>query len=130
MVGGRGQLQGARWRVTGELKLPVFVRTSSASLPADARTRPIGFIPVLTAGGSWRPLASLAVGATAAVTAGMPAPVVPTRDVGRSGALQTTFAPHLQLIGRRFSLEFDLLIAVAGPLDGSLGLGLHIGWHL
>jgi hypothetical protein len=128
VVSGLGQLGGSWWDLSARLKLSAFLRTSRASLPPDVATRDVGLIPVMTVSGSWKPRPWLAVGASAALAGVWLSPAQPARDVGRSGALQATAAPHLHLLGRRFALGLDVLMAVGGPLRSSVGAGLNVTW--
>jgi hypothetical protein len=117
------------WHARARAKLAAFVHVTDSGLPAEADTRPLGVVPSTEAELAWRarPWLSVGIGAHLAVVAARP--FEPIRDVGRSGPVALGVVPHLELTRGRLAFQLDLLVAVAGPLDGSIGLGAGIAWR-
>ena len=127
---GSAHLVWHRWSAAFDLKLPLFVRTSSASYPPEVQTRPLGFMPVVTLGGAFRALTWFRVGASMHATFVVLSPIDPARDVGRSGKLATGGGPFALFSSSRFMARLDFLGALGGPLAGTMSLGASIGVSL
>ncbi len=107
-----------KWTLQAELRLPLLVRVSAASLPpALAATRPLGFASVLGVEVRYRisRLLSLAAAAHLAVDA-----VAPVRHLPGVSPLQDfeRLSVHFDW-GSRAALVVDLQTAAAGELGGS-----------
>jgi hypothetical protein len=117
------------WRARARAKLATLVRVTDAGLPSEADPHRLGVVPSTELELGWRARRWLCVGLGAhAVVVAIP-PVEPIRDVGRSGRAHLGVVPHLELVRGRATLTLDLLVALAGPLDGSVGLGASIAWQ-
>jgi hypothetical protein len=117
------------WRARARAKLATLVRVTDASLPAEADPRPIGVVPSAELELGWRARPWLCVGLGAQAVALAIPPVDPIRDVGRSGRGHIGVVPQLEIVRGRAAFTVDLLVALAGPLDGSVGLGASIAWR-
>lgn len=116
------------WRARATVKLAAFARIDDAGLPPDVRTHSLGIVPSVEIELDWHARRWLSVGLGAhAVVLALP-PIEPMRDAGRSGRAQLALAPKLAFARGRASFTLDLLVAVAGPLDG-IGLGAGIAWQ-
>jgi hypothetical protein len=117
------------WRARVRAKLATLVRITDASLPSEANPHRIGVVPSTELELGWRARRWLCVGlGVHAVVVAIP-PVEPIRDVGRSGRAHLGVVPQLELVRGRATFTLDLLAALAGPLDGSVGLGASIAWR-
>lgn len=123
---GRLALSRARFGVDLEAKLPLAIRLHDASLPDEARTRPLGFTPHLRLGGTWSALPWLALGAAAHAVIRAPAPVAPPPGGRRASAFQLGIEPRAAIALGPLSLTADLMLALGGPLDGTIGIGFAL----
>ena len=111
-------------------KIPVLIRVNDASLPEESNTRAIGIVPHIEARGTWHPLRWLAVSLAGLGVFQVPAPVSAPKGSARTGIVQFGVAPRLAfLIGEQWLLSADFNAAVRGPLSGTYGIGLGIGFH-
>jgi hypothetical protein len=116
----------ASWSARAAVELATLVRTSDADLDDPSR---VGLVPSIELEAAWRPRRWLTVGLGAhAVILAIP-PIEPVRDAGRSGRVHLGIVPRVELARGRASFALDLLVALAGPLDGSIGLGASVAWH-
>jgi hypothetical protein len=117
------------WRAHARAKLATLVRVTDAGLPAESDPKRIGVVPSTELDLGWRVRPWLCVGlGVHAVVVAIP-PVEPIRDVGRSGRGQIGVVPQLEMVRGRAAFKVDLVVALAGPLDGSVGLGASIAWR-
>jgi hypothetical protein len=119
----------AAWRARARAKLATFVRVTDAGLPDDADPQPLGVVPGAELAAGWRPLSWLTVGlGVHAVVLAVP-PVDPVRDAGRSGRAHVGLVPQVELVRGCTAFQLDVLVALAGPLDGSVGVGASVVWR-
>lgn len=128
----RGQLAcpGSRWRLDAALKLPVLVRVHDASLPDDARTRAVGFVPHAELGVAVALARWVSVELASHVAVHAPAPVAPVRDVGRSGAAHLGLEPRMTFaLTPRFDLVTSYSTAIAGPLRDTYSFAIGVAYR-
>jgi hypothetical protein len=117
------------WRARARAELATLLRVTDAGLPDEADPRPIGLVPSAELDAGWRPLPWLAVGVGLhAVVLALPS-VDPIRDAGRSGRAHLGLIPQVELVRGCTAFRLDLLVALAGPLDGSVGVGASVVWR-
>ncbi|HUS64598.1 MAG TPA: hypothetical protein VMZ28_08660 [Kofleriaceae bacterium] len=128
----RGQLArpGSRWRVDAALELPVLVRVHDASLPHEARTRAVGFVPHAEIGGALALARWVSVELSSHVAVHAPAPVAPVRDVGRSGAAHLGIEPRVTFaLTPRLELVTSYTAAIAGPLRDTYSFAIGLAYR-
>jgi hypothetical protein len=114
------------------LDLPLLVRISDASLPAETDTHRVGLLPTLSLSAAWwlEPWLAVRLGTTLVTE---PWRVQePTRAGDRDSRLQAVVEPgvHAQL-GQRFALGLDASLPVAGALGGDAwSIGLRCRFEL
>lgn len=110
------------WQVVASVELPLMIRVSDASLPAEAETRALAITPHLLLGAAWWPRAWLGVSARAFAVVQARAPVATA-----GGSVQLGIEPRIEFaIGDHVAVTTDLLVPIGGPLDGTLGIGLGV----
>ncbi len=128
-LSGRLALAVSPWRLDVRTKLSVAVRLHDASLPAEAKTRPLGITPHLELRGSWWPWQGLGAGAGISAAAQLPAVVGPPGNSRRSGWLDVGLEPRIVLALDSITVTADLSLPVFGPLDDTIAVGLAIAYH-
>jgi hypothetical protein len=117
------------WRARAGVKLATFVRITDASLPPGSDRHALAIIPSSEVSLAWHPRSWLSAGLGLHATLLALPTTTPIRDVGRSGRLHAGTTPSLSVTRGRATFTLDFLLALAGPLDGTAGLGAHIAWR-
>jgi hypothetical protein len=128
-LSGRLAIAASPWRLDLRTKLSVAVRLHDASLPAEAKTRPIGITPHLELRGSWWPWPWLGAGAGVYSAAQLPAAVATPGNSRRSGSLDVGLEPRIVLALDSITVTADLSLPVVGPLDDTIAAGLAVAYH-
>jgi hypothetical protein len=119
-----------RWRLSSALELPLLLRVSDADLPpGDARTRALGFIPVLAVEGAAIVARGFGVALAASVALDLRRPVAEVHDPSLAQFLVRA-SPFFRL-GPQGVLLVDLQAPVGGARGGTsaaLGLRALVGW--
>lgn len=126
-LSGRLFIEPAPWGVSLRVKLPLLIRVNDADLPDEARTQALGFLPQIALRGTVQPLKWLGIHVGTHVVFLAPAAVSAVEGSDRSGAVHWGFAPEVEVtIARHLMLSVEFNAAIAGPLRGTLGIGLGL----
>lgn len=126
----RGAIEPRPWGISVSAKLPVLVRISEASLPDEAETRALGLVPVVEAFGSFRPARWFEAQLGAHLVAQALPAASPPDGSARNGRLAFGVEPRLAFyIRKSVSLTAGFNAAIGGPLSGSYGIALGVGYR-
>ena len=116
-------LDGDRWRLSGRVKLGAMIRVSRASLPDEARLRPLALVPSVVARAAWWPTPRIGAVAGGWLVISAPAPV--ELPAGRDQIVQPGLEARVIVRASRGAAVFvEGARPLGGPLAGTATLGI------